>query len=208
MLCVELFMLVILELEPLKMVGYFESYAMFKFDDEICLCCVCPCWYELMKMMVVLLMYSVRWTPWYVVCEFWWHFVLAGKNLETCWRTRPNPNFFMTKSCLIHKAAPCMFFWCFLAMWRISVRHAGHLERRVSLKGPGNYKFAIPGPHVSLNDVCFQYLFQFDTSSYKIHNSSILNPNFMGFFASCSSQSLVFYHIFSRFFWWVDFNWY
>ena len=129
----------------------------------------------------------------------------SGKNNE---EHGQNPNFSIPRSCLIFPTVPCMFFPRFWAIQPIAACHACNLKRRVSLKGPGNYKFAIPGPHVSLNDVCFQYFFQFDTSSYKIHNSSILNPNFMGFFASCSSQSLVFYHIFSRFFWWVDFNWY
>ena len=44
----------------LKMIEYWQSCVGLKFGDEICLCCVGPCWYELMKMMVVLLMYSAR----------------------------------------------------------------------------------------------------------------------------------------------------
>lgn len=34
-----------------------------------------------MKLMFVLMMYLVRWTPWHVVCEVWLYFDLAG-NLE------------------------------------------------------------------------------------------------------------------------------
>ena len=44
----------------LQMVKYFERYDDIKFDDEICLCCVCPCWYELMNMKVGLWMCVFR----------------------------------------------------------------------------------------------------------------------------------------------------
>jgi hypothetical protein len=80
-------------------------------------------------------------------------------------------------------------------------------KRRVLISGWLIYKNAMAGPHDLLNPCCFFILFHFWSPTYKNHNISNFNPNLMGFFALASSWSLLFYHIFSRILWSMDFNW-
>lgn len=52
-----------------------------------------------------------------------------------------------------------------------------------------------------------QIFISFWPSTYKNHKCINFDPKFMGLFAKCSVWSLVFYHIFSRIFAWVNFKW-
>ena len=62
MLMIDLRLLILMSFESLKMVEYSWSYAVLKFDDEICFCSILVAWLDSMKMNDGFLMCLVCWS--------------------------------------------------------------------------------------------------------------------------------------------------